>query len=228
MDFNAYLDYLYEVWGIDASLVFEATIETFQITFFSLLFTIVLGLPLGILMYLLSPGRMLSSPRLYNIISFFVNILRSMPFIILLITVIPITEFLTGTILGVKGVIPPLVFSAAPFFAKLVEGVLNELNDGMIEASKSMGATTLQTVTMVIIPETLPGIIGAVTVTAISLIGYTAMAGVVGGGGLGVVAVQYGYNLFEMPMLYTSVFLIIIIVQLIQLFGDWLMRRMMH
>lgn len=225
MDFYTYLT---EELHLDFELLYTSIIETVQMTFFSVFFTVLVGLPLGILLYLMAPNRLLAMPKTYAVVSLIVNILRSIPFVILLVCILPLTKILTGTIIGVRGVVPPLVFSSIPFFARLVEGVLNDLNEGIIEASKSMGATTLQTIRLVIIPETLPSLVGAITVTTISIIGYTAMAGVVGGGGLGDVAITYGYNLFEYPMLWAAVFFIVIFVQLIQTLGNYLQRKLSH
>lgn len=168
--------------NIDWPLIWEATIDTFLMTGFSLLFTVIIGLPLGVLLFLTSPRQMLHNAAVYQTLSFVVNVLRSVPFLILLIVMIPLTRVLAGTSLGVEGSIPPLVASAAPFFARLVENVLRELDPGVSEACRAMGANSRQTVLMALLPEATTGILAAVIVTAITLVGYSAMSGVIGGG----------------------------------------------
>ncbi|RIY32465.1 metal ABC transporter permease [Psittacicella melopsittaci] len=214
------------IWDlIDWLLLAEATYDTILMVLITVAFTVLFGLPLGVLLFLLSPGQLLESKRLYSIVSFFVNVLRSIPFIILLVIAIPLTQALTGTTIGVKGIIPPLVLSATPYFARLVQNVIRQLDLGIIEACKSMGATTWQTVYGAIIPEAIPGILGAITVTTVSIIGYTAMGGVVGAGGLGDVAIRYGYNRFEPVMLWSTVPIIVLIVQFVEFTGDRLIRK---
>jgi D-methionine transport system permease protein len=149
-----------------------------------------------------------------------VNVLRSIPFIILLIMMMPITILLVGTSLGAKGVIPPLIVGAFPFFAKLVENALQKIDNGIIDMAKSYGATTWQIVWHILLPETFVNILSALTVTAIALVSYTAMAGVVGGGGLGDLAIRYGYQRFETNIMLITVVLLVVLVQIIQLIGD--------
>jgi D-methionine transport system permease protein len=156
------------------------------------------------------------------------NILRSVPFLILLILLIPATRWLVGTSLGVQGSIPPLVIAAAPFFARLVETLLREVDRGVLEACRSMGATTRQTVLWALLPETLTGILAAITVTAIALVGYSAMSGVIGGGGLGDLAVRYGYQRFNTPVMIVTVAILVVLVQVIQVLGDRLVARVSH
>lgn len=213
---------------IDIHLLLEATWDTILMVVITVFFTVLFGLPLGLILFLLSPSQLLENKKLYSFISFIVNVLRSVPFIILLVVVIPLTQVITGTTIGVKGIIPPLVISAVPYFGRLIQNVLRQLDLGIIEACKSMGATSWQTVVLAIIPEAIPGIIGAITVTTVSIIGYTAMGGVVGAGGLGDVAIRYGYNRFEPVMLWSTVPIIILIVQIVEFVGDRLMRRFDH
>lgn len=213
---------------LDWELIWEATVETLQMTVITMFFTVVIGLPFGILLFLLGPNQNLENKKLYAILSTIVNVLRSFPFIILLIIAFPLTRFIVGTTIGVPGVIPPLVISAVPFFARLVENVIKGVDFGVIEACRSMGATTYQMVRYALLPEIIPGVIGAITVTSVSLIGYTAMAGVVGGGGLGDVAIRYGYNRFEPAMLWVTVPIIIILVQIIEMIGTRLSKRFNH
>ena len=193
----------YEIW--------LASVDTFWMLGGSLLFTVVLGLPLGVLLFLTGPRQMFEQKAVYTLLSLVVNILRSLPFIILLIVMIPLTVLITGTSLGVAGAIPPLVVGATPFFARLVETALREVDKGIIEATQAMGASTRQIIWNALLPEARPGIIAAITVTAITLVSYTAMAGVVGAGGLGDLAIRFGYQRFQM---------LLILVQILQTVGD--------
>ena len=212
--------------NIDWPLIWEATIDTFLMTGFSLLFTVIIGLPLGVLLFLTSPRQMLHNAPVYQTLSFVVNVLRSVPFLILLIVMIPLTRLLAGTSLGVEGSIPPLVASAAPFFARLVENVLRELDPGVSEACRAMGANSRQTVLMALLPEATTGILAAVIVTAITLVGYSAMSGVIGGGGLGDLALRFGYQRYQTDVMVVTVAILVVIVQLLQVFGDRLVARL--
>ncbi|GGY02348.1 D-methionine ABC transporter [Paludibacterium paludis] len=211
--------------NVDWSEIAQAALDTLTMLGGSLVFTLVIGLPLGIWLFLASPGQLLERPRLYATLSVIVNILRSLPFVILLIVMIPLTVLLIGTSIGVGGAIPPLVAGAAPFFARLVENVLREVDRGVVEASQSMGATTRQIILHVLLPEALPGLIGAATVTTVALVGYTAMSGVIGGGGLGDLAVRYGYQRFQTDVMAVTVVLLLVLVQCLQSAGDRLVRR---
>lgn len=197
-----------------------ATNDTMLMLGGSLLFTVLLGLPLGVLLFLCSPRQLLENRGLYAVLSLVVNILRSLPFIILLIVMIPFTVLITGTSLGVAGAIPPLVVGATPFFARLVETALREVDRGIIEATQSMGATTRQIIMNALLPEARPGIFAAITVTAITLVSYTAMAGVVGAGGLGDLAIRFGYQRFQTDVMIVTVVLLLILVQVLQMVGD--------
>lgn len=211
MSFFANIDW-YEIW--------LATGDTMLMLGGSLLFTVLLGLPLGVLLFLCSPRQLLENRGLYAVLSVMVNILRSLPFIILLIVMIPFTVLITGTSLGVAGAIPPLVVGATPFFARLVETALREVDRGIIEATQSMGATTRQIIMNALLPEARPGIFAAITVTAITLVSYTAMAGVVGAGGLGDLAIRFGYQRFQTDVMIVTVVLLLILVQVLQMVGD--------
>jgi D-methionine transport system permease protein len=210
---------------VDWSEIAAATADTLTMLGASLLFTVLLGLPLGVLLYISAPGQLRERPRLYALLSFLVNVLRSLPFVILLIVLIPFTLLLVGTSIGVAGAIVPLVVGAVPFFGRLVENVLREVDRGVIEASQSMGARLPQIVHKVLLPEALPGLIGALTVTAVALVGYTAMSGVIGGGGLGDLAVRYGYQRFQTQVMIVTVVLLLLLVQALQSAGDRLVRR---
>lgn len=211
--------------NIDWADIWEATGDTMMMLSGSLLFTIILGLPLGVLLFLCGPRQLLEHKATYSALAFVVNVVRSLPFIILLIVLIPTTVFLTGTSLGVAGAIPPLVIGAAPFFARLVETALREVDRGIIEATQAMGATTRQIVFNALLPEARPGILAAITVTTITLVGYTAMAGVVGAGGLGDLAIRYGYQRFQNDVMLVTVILLVVLVQVLQTIGDKLVAR---
>ncbi|TRO13401.1 ABC transporter permease [Ectopseudomonas mendocina] len=200
--------------------IWEASLDTLLMLFGSMVIIVLLGLPLGVLLFLTSPNQIFERERLYNTLSLLVNILRSMPFVILLILMLPVTAFLVGDSLGVKGTIPPLIVGATPFFARLVESALREVERGIIEATQAMGATTWQIITRALLPEALPGLLAATTVTAITLVGYTAMSGLVGGGGLGDLAVRYGYHRYQLDVMAVTVILLLILVQALQMIGD--------
>lgn len=202
-----------------------ASIDTLAMLGGSLALTLLFGLPLGIALFLVSPKQLLASPRLYAAMSFAVNVLRSLPFVILLIAMIPVTVALTGTSLGVAGSIPSLVVAGTPFFARLVESALREIDHGIVEASLAMGASTRQIVFGALLFEALPGILAAATVTAIALVSYTALAGVVGGGGLGDLAIRYGYQRFQLDVMCITVVLLLLIVQALQSAGQ---RLVLH
>ena len=202
-----------------------ASIDTLLMLAGALSLTLLLGLPLGVLLFLTSPKKLLSSPKIYASVSFGVNILRSLPFVILLIAMIPVTVLLTGTSLGVAGAIPPLVVGGTPFFARLVETALREVDHGIIEASVAMGASVRQIVFGALLPEALPSIIAAATVTAIALVSYTALSGVVGGGGLGDLAIRYGYQRFQLNVMFITIILLLILVQILQTMGDRLVTH---
>ncbi len=211
---------------MDWLLIWQASVETLMMTGWSLIFTVVIGLPLGVLLFLTSPQQILAHKGFYQALSLVVNVLRSVPFLILLIVMIPLTRVLMGTALGVQGTIPPLVVSAAPFFGRLVENVLRELDPGVGEACRAMGANPRQTVVWALLPEAMSGIAAAMVVTAITLVGYSAMSGVIGGGGLGDLAMRYGYQRFQTDITVATVVVLVILVQIMQLAGDYLVARL--
>ena len=211
--------------NIDWADIAQATLDTLTMTGFSLVFTVLLGLPLGVLLFLTGRGQLLEQPSVYTALSLVVNVLRSLPFIILLIVMIPVTLLLVGTSLGVEGTVPPLVIGTTPFFARLVENVLREVDRGVIEACQAMGAKTHQIVFQALLPEALPGLLAATTVTTIALVSYAAMSGVVGGGGLGDLALRYGYQRFQTDVMIVTVSILVVLVQLLQAGGDRLVRR---
>ncbi|MFN3724680.1 MAG: methionine ABC transporter permease [Allosphingosinicella sp.] len=206
----------------------QATFDTLIMLGASLVLTVLIGIPLGVLLFLTDRGQLAESRLANRVGGLIVNILRSIPFVILLIVMIPLTVLVVGTSLGVAGAIPPLVVGAAPFYARLVEGALREVPRATIEAVQAMGATRLQIVTRALVPEALPGLISGATVTAIALVSFTAMAGVVGAGGLGDLAIRYGYQRFQTDVMLVTVALMVVLVQLIQFAGDLLARRFDH
>ncbi|CAG7598211.1 Methionine import system permease protein MetP [Leucobacter soli] len=208
-------------WGEIA----EALGETLAMVSIALVFTVALALPLGILMYLTGKGQLRANPIVYGVVAFIVNIIRSVPFIILMIAVLPFTALLVGTTLGVAGALPPMIIAATPFLARLVEIALREVDHGLLELGQSMAASTRQIVSHILLPEARPALLAAVTVTAIALIDYTAMSGVLGGGGLGDLAIRYGYQRFQTDVMVLTIALQIILVQLIQFLGDRAVHR---
>ena len=216
------MDALLTRWlpNVDWAEIGYASLDTLNMLGGSLLFTVLLGLPLGVLLFLCGPRQLFEQKALYGLLSLLVNVLRSVPFVILLIVMIPLTVLITGTSLGVAGAIPPLVVGATPFFARLVETALREVDRGIIEATQAMGASTLQIIFRALLPEALPGLIAAATVTAITLVSYTAMSGLIGGGGLGDLAVRYGYQRYQPDVMAVTVILLLILVQILQSTGD--------
>lgn len=215
--------------------ILQGTLDTLVMTGVSLVFTVLIGLPLGVTLFLTGWSQRSERPAVartqfwaYSVLSFIVNVLRSVPFLILLILLIPATRALVGTSLGVQGSIPPLVIASAPFFARLIENLLREVDRGVFELCRAVGTTTRQTVLWVLLPETLPGILAAVVVTAVALVGYSAMSGVIGGGGLGDLAVRYGYQRFNIPVMLVTVAILVVMVQLIQVVGDRVVARFSH
>ena len=181
------------------------------------------GIPLGILLFVTDRKSFLPMPGFNAVLGTVINALRSVPFIILLVAIIPFTRLIVGS-----AAIVPLTLSVAPFIARIVETSLREVDKGLVEAAQSMGATNMQIITKVLLPEAMPGIVAGLTISIISLIGYSAMAGAVGGGGLGDLGIRYGYQRFMPEVMWTVVIVLIILVQGIQSFGDWIVRRISH
>ncbi|WP_417066749.1 methionine ABC transporter permease [Niveibacterium terrae] len=214
--------------NLDWAEIGLASLDTFAMLGGSLVFTMLLGLPLGIILFLTGRGQLLENKLAYSVLSFIVNVLRSVPFVILLIVMIPLTVLISGTSLGVAGAIPPLVVGASPFFARLVETALREVDKGVIEACQAMGASPRQIVLGALLPEAFPGILAAATVTAITLVSYAAMSGVIGGGGLGDLAIRFGYQRFQTDVMVVTVLLLLVLVQVLQMIGDRLVVRFSH
>lgn len=208
--------------------ILTASYETLYMVILSTFFTILIGLPLGVILVLTSKGYLLENKPLNQVLSFVINVFRSIPFIILLILLIPFTKWIVGTSIGVEAAIPPLVVGAAPFFARLVETSLREVDRGVIEAAQSMGATTWQIIWRVLLPEARAGLIAGVTITTVTLISYSAMSGVIGGGGLGDLAVRYGYQRFQTDVMLITTAIMIVLVQILQMTGDKLVIKFTH
>lgn len=207
-------------------LVRDAAAQTAVMVVFSTLFSLLLGLPLGILLCTSDPqSGIRPRPALYQILTRIVNALRSFPFIILMIVLFPLSRVLVGTSIGTKATIVPLSIAAAPFVARIIESALKEVDRGVVQAARAMGSTTMQIIFKVLIPEALPSLIDGVTLTIINVIGYSAMAGAIGGGGLGDLAIRYGYQRFRSEIMAIAVIVILLMVELIQMLGTALSRK---
>jgi D-methionine transport system permease protein len=205
--------------------LWAATLETLYMTGVSLLLTALIGIPLGILLYMTAKGNLWENELFYTVSGTIVNILRSIPFIILIILLIPYVRIVMGSALGVKSAIPALIIGAAPFYARLVEIGLREIPKGVIEAAKSMGASSFSIIFKVLLPESRPALISGITVTGIALIGYTAMAGIVGAGGLGYLAFRDGYQRGYEDVIWVATIVIVILVQIFQMIGDLIVKK---
>jgi D-methionine transport system permease protein len=208
------------------TLVPEPLGETIYMVFFSTLLSVVFGLPLGVIVAISEEGSLWEHPLLNKVLNIFINITRSLPFIILMIAVFPLSKLIVGKRIGTTAAIVPLTIAAIPFFARLVESSINELSHGIIEAALSMGANTLQIVFKVLVPEALPSLVSGITLTVINLIGYSAMAGAIGGGGLGDLAIRFGYQGFQEDIMIGTIIVLVVIVQVVQGVGNTLYRRL--
>ncbi len=194
--------------------------NTIYMVFTAAFFGVLIGLPLGVILTITDKGQIKEQAFCYKILETIVNIGRSFPFAILMVALIPFTRWIIGTSLGTTASIVPLTIAAAPFFARLVESSLKEVDKNILEAAIVMGSSTFQIITKVLLAEALPGVVSAITLTVINLIGYSAMAGLVGGGGLGQVAIQYGYNRFNTFIMIVTVILLVLLVQIVQWLGS--------
>jgi len=201
-------------------IILEAVIETFQMTSISLVISIALGVPLGLILVLTRPGQSFENKWVYQISNLIINIIRSIPFIILLFFILPFTKFLVGTTIGVKGVIVPLVVYTAPYIARLMETALLEVSPGVVEAYTAMGVKRRHIIWNVLLREARSSIVLGLTIATVGLIGATAMAGLVGAGGLGDLAYRYGHIRFQVDVMYAAVFILIILVQIVQSIGN--------
>ncbi|MBQ7157814.1 MAG: ABC transporter permease [Treponema sp.] len=207
-------------------LVSQATLQTLSMVLFSTLFSVLLGLPLGVLLFVSDPLSGISAhPVLNQVLSRIVNILRSFPFIILMILLFPLSRLILHTSIGTKATIVPLSIAAAPFVARVIETALKEVDQGVIQAARAIGSTNWQIIYNVLLPEALPSLVDGITLTIINLIGYSAMAGAIGGGGLGDLAIRYGYQRFRTDIMFVAVVVILLLVELIQALGTKISAR---
>lgn len=211
-----------------ADLLIKGTLDTLYMVLLSSLIAFIAGLPLGVIMSITSPGGIKENRLLNSLLSFIVNVGRSVPFIILMIAIIPLTRLIVGTSIGTNAAIVPLAAAAIPFVGRIVETALREIDSGVIEAAQSMGASPFEIIIKVMLPEALPGIIAGLTLTVINLIGYSAMAGTIGGGGLGDVAIRYGYQRFMLDVMISTVVILVALVQICQVIGDKLASITRH
>lgn len=209
-------------------LLLKGTGETIVMTLVSGFFSFLLGLPLGVWLYITRKGQIKENMILHNILSTFINIFRAIPFIILIVWMIPFTRALVGTSIGVLAALVPLSIGAAPFVARMIENSLIDVPSGLIEASRSMGATPLQIVKKVLLPEALPSIVNCVSITLIMLVGYSAMGGAVGAGGLGQIGYQYGYVGYNLEIMNIVLALLVILVFIIQYTGNYISKKFDH
>jgi D-methionine transport system permease protein len=205
-----------EFWAQFGPLLWEGTVDTLTMTLVSTLFAYVLGLPLGVALILTQPHGIRPNSLFYRVLGWIINVGRSLPFIILMVAIMDFTKLLVGTKIGVLGAIPPLVISAAPFIARMVETSLAEVDSGVVEAAQSMGASTMQIVWKVYLPEAMPSLVLGGAISIVTILAYTAIAGAVGAGGLGDLAIRYGYQRNEPAMMLVTVVFLIVLVQFIQ------------
>lgn len=206
-------------------LLWEGTLDTIYMTLVSTFFSYVFGMIMAVILVITRADGIRPHPVIFRVLDVIVNLTRSFPFLILMIAIIPFTRWLVGTTIGNNATVVPLVVAAAPFVARLIEQSLLGVDRGVIEAAQSMGASTWQLIWKVFIPEATPSLINGSAIAATTILGYSAMSGAVGGGGLGKLAIMYGYNRYQNDIMFATVVLLIIIVQLLQSFGDWATRR---
>ena len=207
------------------NLLIQGFLETVQMTVISTVVAVLLGVPLGVILVITSRGHIMQNEAVNKALGAIVNATRSIPFIILMVAIIPFTRLVAGTSIGTTAACVPLTLAAIPFLARLVETAIKEVNGGVIEAAQSMGATPLQIIWKVLLPEALPTLIDNITVLIVNLISYSAMAGAIGGGGLGDIAIRYGYQRFQGDVMLATIVILIILVQVIQSLGDYLSRK---
>lgn len=209
------------------TLVATSTLETLLMVFFSTLFAVIIGFPLGVLLNTTNPYGISPRPGFNLILSRIIDVLRSFPFVILMIVLLPFTRLILGTAIGTAATIIPLSIAAAPFVARITETALNEVDSGVVQAARAMGSTNMQIIFKVLIPEAMPSVVSGLTLTVINLVSYSAMAGTLGGGGLGDLAIRYGYQRFRTEIMIAAVIVIIILVAFIQFAGTKITNRMM-
>ena len=210
---------------VSTDQIIEALWETISMVGFSLLFSTLIGFPLGILLVVTRKGHLLENAPFFNVLNGIINVFRSVPFIILMVAIIPVTRFIVGTSIGTAAAIVPLVFYAGPYIARLIENSLLEVDKGVVEAAEAMGATPGQIIFRFLVPEALSSLVLALTIATVGLVGASAMAGAVGGGGLGDLAITYGYQRFDTTTMYITVGILIIMVQGLQSTGNLLSKK---
>jgi D-methionine transport system permease protein len=206
--------------------MWEATLETVYMSVAALIFTFLIGIILGLFLFLTDKGQLWQNKTAHFLIGAYVNIFRSIPFIILIVLLIPFTRSLVGTMLGPSAALPALIIGAAPFYARMVEIALREIDKGVVEASRAMGASNKQIITKVLLPESMPALVSGITVTAIALVSYTAMAGVIGAGGLGDLAFRDGFQRNNPEITITATIVVLIIVFILQFIGDYITNKL--
>lgn len=209
-------------------LLLDGSLDTLYMVSLAALFTVLIGLPLGVLLFLTRRDGVLPAPLFNKVIGSVVNVGRSLPFIVLLVALIPFTRIIIGTTLGSTAAVVPITIGAFPFFARVVENALDEVDKGRIEAILSMGGNVWHIISKVLLPEALPALLAGITLTIVMLIGFSSMAGVIGGGGLGDLAIRYGYQRFNYQVMVGTVVILVAMVQLVQSIGDRLVRRLAH
>lgn len=209
-------------------ILIKGTLETIVMTFVSGFFGFVLGLPIGVSLFITSKGQIRDNKSINKVLAFFVNIFRAIPFIILIVWMIPFTRLIVGTSIGVEAALVPLSIGAAPFIARMVENSLLEVPSGLVEASRAMGATPFQIIRKVLLPEAMPSLINCASITLITLVGYSAMGGAVGAGGLGQVGYQYGYVGYDTTVMNVVLVLLVVLVFIIQTLGNFVSKRVDH
>lgn len=202
--------------------------ETLQMVSISTLIASVVGIPLGVLLLVTAKGHILENKWVYSILSKITNTFRSIPFVILIAALVPVTRAIVGTTIGTKGAMVPLIIGVTPFVARQIEAALLKVDKGVIEAAKAMGSSPFEIITRVILREGLPGMIHAITISVVSLIGYSAMAGTVGGGGLGDFAIRYGYQYFKTDIMIVTIIIMVVMVSGVQKLGEWIAAKLAH
>ena len=215
-------------WEKLLPLLWEGTVDTLYMTFWSSLIAYIIGLPLGVLLVVTRKGGIMQAPTFNAILGVVINFLRSIPFIIMLAVLFPVTRAVIGTAIGTKAIVFPLIISAFPYIARMVEGSLDEVDHGIIEAAQSMGSTNWQIITKVLLPEAVPSLANGAAICVTTILGYTAMASAAGGGGLGALAIVKGLNVRKFDIMYSASLLLVALVQIITVFGGRLTRRLDH
>jgi len=206
----------------------KALWETIEMVFISGIISTIIGIPIGVTLVVTRPDNILQNNAIYNVVGKIINIFRSIPFVILLAAIIPFTRMVAGTTIGMKGALVPLVLGSIPFVARQIESALLDIDKGVIEAAQSMGSSSFEIIYRVLLKEGLPGIVYALTITTVSLIGFSAVAGTVGGGGLGDFAIRYGYQYFKTDVMVATILILLVLVTAIQSFGESILKKLKH